>query len=1637
MEGLEIRYDCNNFFFSLNYNLIHSWIQGFTNKKIDFVDNTTVCYILGNHICFLNLDTKMQSVFRSPVRDLGILTANGNSGIFAFSEQKLSPSIFVYSFPELVPKNVLKGSAQLDYTSLALSGSGPYLVCCSSLPDYTITVWNWENAEPICSQPNVGKDVISLVFNPLNWLQLCAVGQNTLTLWHIDKSASFHILKPRAIQLPTTDASSVERCPSTLHNLSTKLPYDLPEVDSLGLRSSMALGVVETSVSTRTTVTPSAICWTATSELYVGCAEGFLLLIDPESLSVSALFNPTTDDAIPELRQCNFQALTLHRDGLIVAGKENVVHTLEIKGNQLNITQTWQTERPVTAVMLSPDKETLFLSSSTGQIYLLNPTLSGRIEKILDVQSGNFLMTALLNTDRNICVSIRDSGKLQLWSSDGNCLGSLSLQTEVTSLACCPIAHYAAVGTASGSVYFIDLNKEEQPRMVHQVHLYHTAGHFLLTSGSDSHVYVLNAKPSMKFAVIGYTVVPGHILSISTQCPRGQNEVKVLLLHGEHENKNKDGNQLTLLSLPVKNLTGPDSADRHGCLSAHVFKKLQYKVPLPLNSCVLGGSDMFAYCHRKNTLQRFHLPEDTDSDSSQQLLQLTPEQEVKGHPLGPVSLLLSPNRLWLASIGQDGLLRIRKTASMEQYTELQCHSCRRGGVRSLSFSADDHRLLTTGCRDVSLVCSELRIKGVDSGKMKEAAEYSRTMTQSVKKTFNTENPLLIDLPGGGPCVDVTEQDENYSSLLCPVSQSTWLEWRQEAVVKEDSQQYSETKKNMKGAIRELRDAVQQMLRENESLPEEDFNLDVEEQRRFEAMVEQEVARVRAEIQHNIVEKCYLHYVLKRDCWDSIMVKGRAIKAFNSKVVVQNYPLKERTEKELEDLQRVQNMRNFEKAAYTLSSQKKSSSLQDEEQDMEGHEAENTALSGSFSAQLGYSNPYVYDQFILQTTEQRINQIILLQDVIFSIKTAFNREFEALHRLKVQELKRIRDRNMHIRKIMTELDLNQELWEPSLTDEEWPERLLTVDNSEITAERYLTPEQQKEEERRKLEDLSRLASQGDNSRERGLDDMMDGELEVKKVEILKMEIPLPEFVLSKPNIHWSEEEKKVFKEYEKKTKDLSEEKELYKRSLESEMKKLLESTKDATERFDERVTLLLEKKVKCTVAIYQEELKIAYLVDSVFTEEEMRNQELELRLKLEKMLVCKDETGAEMKRHKGQVEFFHEEYDNAVAEDKVLDKDFRKEFFDIPNHMIDNLYKLFKRRPRGEKIRTLTSNTSSLSKEHRVGSSTAPAALSQMLKAMEELDAPENMPEMLNPSVWERFCIVRRNKVQSEYKVKIKALILAEMQAFLQRRRDEENAVQQEIKNLSEDLQSLHKKRNHHLTNTMVQVILKQGQVEVPTVDLVADTAETDFILYHRSVVDSLRGIIRNLAGDMVASMEGYKEIRKSIIQLEWEHRVIIMKIEDLHEKMRGIKMLRLSEDQQHMTYRSKTDASSCMSEKVALLEKSIALMKKAHQRGVQQRQKKIERIKKQAAKKAEKNAILERQLPDMQMTVAELRHIFAAAATDENEAAKREERFQEIVQKKTLEDLAREQSDNLDVLWAEIEHLTMRNFPSLDQMKHD
>uniref|UniRef100_A0A3B3ZVU6 Cilia- and flagella-associated protein 43 n=1 Tax=Periophthalmus magnuspinnatus TaxID=409849 RepID=A0A3B3ZVU6_9GOBI len=341
-------------------------------------------------------------------------TANGNSGIFAFSPRGLNPSIFVHSHPSLGLKNELAGEL-LDYISLALSDGGPYLVSCSSLPDYTITVWNWENATPLCQQERGGNSTCSLVFNPWNWLQICALDKSTLTVWNIERN----------VELPDADGAIVKRFVLSSHSVNEELCYygpELPPSAIAGLKGDKTEDINK--IFRKARVTPAVICWTATSHLYVGCKEGFLLLVDPEHLSVSILFDPKS----------NFNLLIQNTQQCL--SKQDLLFYTLILTHTLNSICIALYTCPVTTVLYSPNYETLLCTSDMVMAYIPNHDISF-LKMLHNLIIFNFF--------------------------------------RITSMACCPIANYVVLGTACGKVLFTDVRDPQQPRIVHQTHLYHTS----------------------------------------------------------------------------------------------------------------------------------------------------------------------------------------------------------------------------------------------------------------------------------------------------------------------------------------------------------------------------------------------------------------------------------------------------------------------------------------------------------------------------------------------------------------------------------------------------------------------------------------------------------------------------------------------------------------------------------------------------------------------------------------------------------------------------------------------------------------------------------------------------------------------------------------------------------------------------------------------------------------------------------------------------------------------------------------------------------------------------------------------------------------------------------------------------------
>ncbi|KAF1575402.1 Cilia- and flagella-associated protein 43, partial [Eudyptes moseleyi] len=308
------------------------------------------------------------------------------------------------------------------------------------------------------------------------------------------------------------------------------------------------------------------------------------------------------------------------------------------------------------------------------------------------------------------------------------------------------------------------------------------------------------------------------------------------------------------------------------------------------------------------------------------------------------------------------------------------------------------------------------------------------------------------------------------------------------------------------------------------------------------------------------------------------------------------------------------------------------------------------------------------------------------------------------------------------------------------------------------------------------------------------------------------------------------------------------------------------------------------------------------------------------------------------------------------------------------------------------------------------------ALTLLMKAMDELDSPEHMPNGLDPSIWEHFCLARRNKMESEELVKWKALTLAEMQAFLQRRMDDNEKIKSEIEDIFQELTWLQEEKMKLQLNLTVQFLLRQGQVELESTEI---PDYTDAILINKSVIEELNCSIMAQGEKKIASMVECKDFSKGIFQLEWEHKKMRMQIEDLKQKARDIVTLPISKDRQ--LFLTVLNYDSHIAHRVSVMEQALGIMDKLHKKNVKNRQKRIKELEKCISLKEQANYELSLELKEMLVSVSERRHIFEAADTQHVSEKIAKQRYREILKQKHLQGLVKEQEEQFEILQAEVE----------------
>lgn len=450
-----------------------------------------------------------------------------------------------------------------------------------------------------------------------------------------------------------------------------------------------------------------------------------------------------------------------------------------------------------------------------------------------------------------------------------------------------------------------------------------------------------------------------------------------------------------------------------------------------------------------------------------------------------------------------------------------------------------------------------------------------------------------------------------------------------------------------------------------------------------------------------------------------------------------------------------------------------------------------------------------------------------------------------------------------------------------------------------------------------------------------------------------------------------------------------------------------------------------------MVINQEELKINNIVFSLLLDEELSSREQFLNNYLQKKQDEKTKTSEAIQKAREDLDVFKENHDILVAEDKVLDRSFKKEFSDISGHQVDVLYKLFKRRPRVPKQKIQTEVNTLVPYGERPGSSKLnKEAFAQLMKSMDELDNVSNMPEGLDPSVWEHFCATRRAKVENEFKVKQKAACLLEMTTFLRKRMEDDDVVHHEIERVFHELVRLQDEKVKFQVNLTVQILLKQGQVELENFQLTLEYS--DAILINKNIIEELNSVIRTQGQKKVASMMESKEVHKGIYQIEWEHKKMEMEMEDLNQKAWDIQMLFFSRDRQK--YLNEPNYEGVIAIQIGIMEQTINVIDKNHKKNVENCKKLLKKLGKCSNQKDVANYNLSCNLREELVAVSERQDIcneIGSKLTCEKIAR---ERYDNLMKQQKLTNISKQQAEQISILQAEVERLRMKTFPALVPM---
>lgn len=790
----------------------------------------------------------------------------------------------------------------------------------------------------------------------------------------------------------------------------------------------------------------------------------------------------------------------------------------------------------------------------------------------------------------------------------------------------------------------------------------------------------------------------------------------------------------------------------------------------------------------------------------------------------------------------------------------------------------------------------------------------------------------------------------------------------------DIESCRETQKSLLSAMEQLRNE----WRSVQSTLDVDIPVDAllipEKQVEFNEECEKSIEKMKEDNHYHMLLNQYIQFHIRQHCWDTMaVIRQKVVSLTDLKVEVHNYHLlkkvadREKVGSKILFLRKMQDRVGVGRRLKTL----------------------RASMSPSSRTKLLLEDDYksfLLSPFDVYTHTRAVTQSIILQGRILFLKMSFNRAFNDLKEKKKSVITQIEERTKRCVKIMKQLGEQPGEFFSGVEDpEENPMTVFNVKDEELT------------EEVRALVVKKSETTIFSPSNEAAIALWMDG-LE-KDVALLQVNLPPPDFADESkesfiPPEERTEDQAKIFEDYEKKLKEEIEQLNIKKDGLRSEFKNLQKENKADAQGIDDTLKELRFRRLVTSEEISECEMQLVNLLQQLLrTPSAFRRYENfdSDKMKLEKTL---KHVSILIKGKKEIYAAFQSNFAALQEQNEMMIDDVKMEppFNDPATG--DKLHRRFARWKR---------------------------KFDEGKAKLDDVKKPEDMSD----ATWEVYY------KHCETAVELRDDLL---RALEEQRREEEalQVMESEFQAIKQDIADKENlkmsERSTYLRNvldTSSLYSLHQGQIQDEAATITSDYATS--CLRFVQDVGQYNDLIFASDAENSNLLERIIHRRKVMKFLRWETQRLNYCIGTFEVELRQLHTLRVTRQMQEWLC---GDSEMSEEKTIESIERHIKYVNQKMNKKVQDLIDITSHMKCQIGERATENSIVQKQSDELKACVEDKKSVKRLVDVHADGSLQFSQRAKEIYETSELEELARDQQEELIRLKKEVDRLRERTFPS-------